>query len=127
MEIESIDDLKGLSKRSPWIAFMMLIVMFSMAGVPPTVGFFTKLLVLKALVDVQLTWLAVLGLIFAVVGAYYYLRIVKLMYFDEAPLKEPVVISTGNRIIYSVNCLSLLILGVFPGTLVSLCINAAAN
>ncbi len=91
MEIDSIDDLKGLNKRNPWLALMMLIVMFSMAGVPPTVGFFTKLLVLKALVDVHLTWVAILGLIFTVIGAYYYLRIVKIMYFDQPENKEPVV------------------------------------
>jgi NADH-quinone oxidoreductase subunit N len=124
MEIESIDDLKGLSKRSPWLAFMMLIVMFSMAGVPPTVGFFTKLLVLKALVDVQLTWVAVLGLLFTVIGAYYYLRIVKTMYFDEASTNEPIMLSTMNTIVYSLNCLALLFLGIFPGALISLCINA---
>jgi NADH-quinone oxidoreductase subunit N len=127
MEIESIDDLKGLSKRSPWLACMMLIVMFSMAGVPPTVGFFTKLLVLKALVDVHLTWVAVLGLLFTVIGAYYYIRIVKVMYFDTASNNEPIVIGKGNSVIYSLNCLALLYLGIFPGALVSLCINAFAN
>ena len=127
MEIDNVDDLKGLSKRNPWLAFMMLIVMFSMAGVPPTVGFFTKLLVLKALVDVHLTWVAVLGLLFTVIGAYYYLRIVKIMYFDQASQSEPVVISKANTIVYSLNCLSLLFLGLFPGALIALCINAFAN
>lgn len=124
MEIESIDDLKGLNKRSPWLAFMMLIVMFSMAGVPPTVGFFTKLLVLKALVDVNLTWVAVVGLLFTVIGAYYYLRIVKIMYFDSATINESIVISKTNTIVYSVNCLALLFLGIFPSALISLCMNA---
>lgn len=124
MEVEAIDDLKGLSKRNPWLAFMMLIVMFSMAGVPPTVGFFTKLLVLKALVDVQLTWVAVLGLLFTVIGAFYYLRIVKVMYFDTATNNEPVVINKTNSIVYSLNCLALLFLGFFPGALITLCMNA---
>lgn len=127
MEIESIDDLKGLNKRSPWLAFMMLIVMFSMAGVPPTVGFFIKLLVLKALVDAQLTNIAVIGLLFTVIGAYYYLRIIKTMYFDKPITNEPINISRTNSIVYSLNCLSLLALGLFPGALISLCINAFAN
>ena len=124
MEIDNVDDLKGLNKRNPWLAFMMLIVMFSMAGVPPTVGFFTKLLVLKALVDVHMTWVAIVGLVLTVIGAYYYLRIVKIMYFDQPIHPEPVVISRGNNIIYSLNCLSLLFLGIFPGALIATCINA---
>lgn len=127
MEIDSIEDLKGLNKRNPWLAFMMLIVMFSMAGVPPTVGFFTKLLVLKALFDVQLAWVAILGLLFTVIGAYYYLRIVKIMYFDQPTISEPVVISKGNNLFYSINCLSLLYLGIFPGALIAACINAFVN
>ncbi|MGL5742403.1 MAG: NADH-quinone oxidoreductase subunit NuoN [Legionella sp.] len=127
MEIDSVDDLKGLNKRNPWLAFMMLLVMFSMAGVPPTVGFFTKLLVLKALVDVQMTWVAVVGLFFTVIGAYYYLRIVKLMYFDKPVHVEPVIINKGNMVIYSLNCLSLLYLGIFPGALIVACINAFAT
>lgn len=127
MEIESIEDLKGLNKRNPWLAFMMLIVMFSMAGVPPTVGFFTKLLVLKALVDVHLTWVAILGLLFTVIGAYYYLRIVKIMYFDQPAHPERVEISTANNVVYSINCLSLLYLGIFPGALIAACINAFVN
>ncbi|HAT8178367.1 TPA: NADH-quinone oxidoreductase subunit NuoN [Legionella pneumophila] len=127
MEIDSIDDLKGLNKRNPWLAFMMLIVMFSMAGVPPTVGFFTKLLVLKALVDAHMTWLAVVGLLFTVIGAYYYLRIVKIMYFDQPENEDMVRIGKGNTIVYSLNCLSLLYLGIFPGALIAACINAFAN
>ena len=127
MEVDSIEDLKGLSKRNPWLAFMMLIVMFSVAGVPPTVGFFTKLLVLKALVDVHLTWVAVLGLLFTVIGAYYYLRIVKLMYFDQPVHVERIILSKTTNLIYSINCLSLLFLGIFPSALITLCINAFAN
>lgn len=127
MEIDSIDDLKGLNKRNPWLAFMMLIVMFSMAGVPPTVGFFTKLLVLKALVDVHMTWVAILGLMFTVIGAYYYLRIVKIMYFDQPLHEGPVVISKSNNLFYTINCLSLLYLGILPGTMIATCINAFVN
>ncbi|WED43158.1 NADH-quinone oxidoreductase subunit NuoN [Legionella cardiaca] len=127
VEIEAVDDLKGLNKRNPWIAFMMLIIMFSMAGVPPTVGFFTKLLVLKALVDVNLTWVAVLGLIFAVMGAYYYVRIVKVMYFDEATDANQLQFSTPMNLVFSANCLALLFLGIFPAGLISACINAFAS
>ncbi|KTD19713.1 NADH-quinone oxidoreductase subunit NuoN [Legionella londiniensis] len=126
MEIEMIDDLKGLNKRNPWLAFMMMIVLFSLAGVPPTVGFFTKLLVLKALVDVNMTWVAVIGLAFAVVGAFYYLRIVKVMYFDEAENPEPVQVTGITQLIFSINCLSLLYFGIFPSALVSACMNAFA-
>ncbi|VEB32909.1 NADH dehydrogenase I chain N [Legionella sainthelensi] len=127
MEIDSVDDLKGLSKRSPWLAFMMLIIMFSMAGVPPTVGFLTKLLVLKALVDAQMTWVAVVGLFFTVIGAYYYLRIVKIMYFDKPGTNDPVIVNKGNVLIFSFNCLSLLYLGIFPSALIVMCINAFAS
>lgn len=124
MEIETIEDLKGLSKRNPWLAFLMLIVLFSMAGVPPAVGFFTKLLVLKALVDVHMTGVAIIGLLFTVIGAYYYLRIVKIMYFDKPTRIEPITISKTNTLVYSVNCLSLLYLGIFPGALIAACISA---
>jgi NADH-quinone oxidoreductase subunit N len=124
VEIEAVDDLKGLNRRNPWIAFMMMIVMLSMAGIPPTVGFFTKLLVLKALVDVQMTWVAVLGLIFAVVGAFYYLRIIKVMYFDDAPDQAVVQLAPTTNIIFSFNCLSLLYLGIFPSALITACIHA---
>lgn len=127
MEIDNIDDLKGLNKRNPWLAFMMLIVMFSLAGVPPTVGFFAKLLVLKALVDVQMTWVAVVGLIFTIMGAYYYIRIVKLMYFDKPMQAESIRISKGNTLVFSLNCLSLIYLGLFPSALIVACINAFAN
>lgn len=125
LEVENVDDLKGLNRKNPWIAFMMMIVMFSMAGVPPTVGFFAKLLVLKALIDVGMIWVAVLGLFFAVIGAYYYLRIVKVMYFDKA--QDDTVFTQfpmSTKVIFSVNCLSLLYLGVLPSGLITACINA---
>ncbi len=126
VEVEAVDDLKGLNKRNPWIAFMMMIVMLSMAGIPPAVGFFTKLLVLKALVDAQMTWVAVLGLVFAVIGAFYYLRIIKVMYFDDSAAQAPIVLTQPTKVIFSLNCLSLLYLGIFPSALVTACINAFA-
>ena len=82
-EADRLDDFKGLNARSPWFAAVMLMVMFSMAGVPPFVGFWAKLAVIKAVLDVGMTWLAVVAVLFSVIGAYYYLRVVKLMYFDE--------------------------------------------
>lgn len=124
IEIEMVDDLKGLNKRNPWLAFMMMLVMLSMAGIPPLVGFFAKLLVLKALVDVHMTWVAVLGLIFAVIGAFYYLRIIKVMYFDEATDQHPLRLSNTITTIFSANCLLLLYLGIFPSILIAACINA---
>ena len=126
VEVEAVDDLKGLNKRNPWLAFMMMIVMLSMAGIPPAVGFFTKLLVLKALVDAHMTWVAVLGLVFAVVGAFYYLRIIKVMYFDEVPNVKPIQLSNTAKLVFSLNCLSLLYLGIFPSALITACINAFA-
>lgn len=126
LEIENINDLKGLNKRNPWLAFMMLIIMFSMAGIPPTVGFFTKLFVLKALVDVHMTWIAVLGLLFAVIGAYYYIRIIKVMYFDENETIIPLSLPPTTTIIFSLNCLSLLYFGIFPTALITACVNAFA-
>ena len=127
VEVEAVDDLKGLNKRNPWLAFMMMLVMLSMAGIPPLVGFFTKLLVLKALVDAQMTWVAVLGLVFAVIGAFYYLRIIKVMYFDDAVDQAPIKLPNFMTIIFSANCLSLLYWGIFPGVLIAACINAFAG
>ena len=122
--VEAIDDLKGLNRRNPWLAFMMLLIMFSMAGVPPLVGFFAKMLVLKALIDIQLTWVAVIGLLFAVIGALYYLRIVKVMYFDEAEASSNVHINNGAMTFFSINCLVLVYLGLFPSGLINACVNA---
>ncbi|MFY7698465.1 MAG: NADH-quinone oxidoreductase subunit NuoN [Legionella sp.] len=123
-EIESISDLRGLNKRSPWLAFMMMITLFSLAGVPPTVGFFTKLFILKALVDAQMTLIAILGLIFAVIGAFYYLRIIKIMYFDNSDRMDPISLPTLTKTIFTLNCLSFVYLGIFPGALFAYCMQA---
>ena len=120
-EAERLEDFKGLNSRSPWFALMMLMIMFSMAGVPPFVGFYAKLVVLGAVIDAHLTWLAAYGVLLAVVGAYYYLRVIWYMYFsdpiDEAPLTAP----TDMRLVISANGLGLLALGIFPGALLDLC------
>lgn len=124
VEIDGIDDLKGLNKRNPWLAFLMLIVLLSMAGIPPTVGFFAKLLVLKALVDASMTWVAVLGLVFAVIGAFYYLKVIKVMYFDEPVEVLPVKLTRSANVIFSINCLILLYWGIFPSVLIAACYTA---
>ena len=82
-EAENIDDFKGLNDRSPWLAFLMMMIMMSMAGVPFLVGFYAKWVVLQAIVNIGLVWLAILGVVFSVIGAFYYLRVVKCMYFDK--------------------------------------------
>ena len=122
IEVENIEDFKGLNQRNPWLALMMLLVMFSMAGIPPLVGFFAKISVLEALVKVDLVWLAALALIFAIIGAYYYIRVVKVMYFDQADDTTPVQVQALDmQVAISVNGLVILALGIFPGALFALC------
>ena len=120
-ESEELDDLKGLNQRSPWAAFLMLLLMFSMAGIPPTVGFYAKLSVLQAVVEADLIWLAVVAVLFSLIGAYYYLRIVKLMYFDEPIQSAPIQASSDLRLALSVNGLAILVLGILPGPLMNIC------
>jgi NADH-quinone oxidoreductase subunit N len=120
-EAENIEDFKGLNERSPWFALIMLILIFSMAGVPPTVGFYAKLLVFSAVIDVGIVWLAVVGVGFALIGAFYYLRIIKLMYFDKPDDTAPLTAAADMRVALSANGLLVLGLGIFPGTLIALC------
>lgn len=121
IEAERISDLRGLNTRNPWLAFMMLLVMFSMAGIPPTVGFFAKLGVLEALIGVHMVWLATLALVFAIVGAYYYLNVVKVMYFEEPENTTKVIAPLDAQIAISVNGLAILALGIFPSALIHAC------
>ena len=120
-EAEELSDYKGLNDRSPWFAAMMLLLMFSMAGVPPTVGFFAKMFVLDAVVSVDMVWLAIVGVAFSIIGAYYYLRIIKLMYFDKPEDEAPLEAGVDTRIALTVNGLAMLVLGMFPGALLSIC------
>jgi NADH-quinone oxidoreductase subunit N len=120
-EADALDDYRGLNRRNPWFAFVMLLVMFGLAGVPPTVGFWAKLQVIAAVLDVELTWLAALAVLMSVVGAYYYLRIVKLMYFDEPTAASPVEAQLAVRVMLSLNGLAILALGLYPGLLLRLC------
>jgi NADH-quinone oxidoreductase subunit N len=125
-ECEEIADLSGLNQRSPWMAGVMAVFMFSLAGLPPTAGFYAKLAVLQSLVTTnqpQLLWLAVFAVLISLIGAYYYLRIVKVMYFDEptadaaAPLQE----GAGVNALLAANGGAVLLLGLLPGGLMALC------
>jgi len=120
-ESEMLDDFRGLNQRSPWFAFIMLVIMFSMAGVPPFVGFWAKLVVLKAIVSQGMIWLAALAVLFSVIGAFYYLRIIKLMYFDTPQESQALEGSTDLRILLSLNGLAILALGLKPDVLLAIC------
>ncbi len=120
-EADTLNDFKGLNQRSPWLAFMMLLLMLSMAGVPPTVGFYAKFSVLNAVVQEGHIWLAVAAVLFSLIGAFYYLRIVKLMYFDAPESHEPITLRQDTALLISVNGLGMLFLGLLPGTLMSVC------
>ncbi len=120
-EAENLDDFKGLNQRSPWYAFLMLLLMFSMAGVPPTVGFYAKFAVLQAIVEAGHLWLAVIAVVFSLIGAFYYLRIVKLMYFDEPVDTSPIIVRADARLLISLNGIAVLAFGIFPQSLMTLC------
>lgn len=124
-ECEHIDDLKGLNRRSPWHAAIVLLLMFSLAGIPPLVGFYAKLAVLQALVSAGHVTLAVVAVVFSLIGAFYYLRVVKVVYFDEpAADAAPMSATCGQRGVLSVNGLLILVLGLLPGGLMALCVQA---
>ena len=120
-EADQIDDFKGLNRRSPWWAFVMLIVMFSLAGVPPTLGFYAKFAVIEAAVNQGFVWLAVVAVLTSVVGAFYYLRVVKLMYFDDPVDTSPIVAPGDARALLSANGIALLVFGILPQYLMGLC------
>ena len=120
-EAEQLDDFKGLNARSPWFATVMLMLMFSMAGVPPFIGFWAKLAVIQAVLHIGALWLAIVAVAFSVVGAYYYLRVVKLMYFDEPDERRSLEGGRTLRLVLSVNGLAVLVLGLFPGLMLALC------
>jgi NADH-quinone oxidoreductase subunit N len=123
-EAENIDDLKGLNQRSPFYAVLMLFVMFSMAGIPIFVGFWAKLSVLEAALNAGYTWLVVFAVLMSVIGAFYYLRIVKVMYFDAPTDTSPIVAPVEMRAVLAVNALAILVLGLMPGALMTACLNA---
>lgn len=126
-EAEDVKDLAGLGKRSPWFALVMTIFMLSLAGLPPTVGFYAKLSVLQSLVSTNVTgytYLAVVSVVLSLIGAFYYLRVIKVMYFDE-PVDRAPIVSTGSvRAVMSLNGIAVLALGILPGGLMTLCVQA---
>ncbi|MFK5892011.1 MAG: NADH-quinone oxidoreductase subunit N, partial [Pseudomonadota bacterium] len=123
-EAENIDDYKGLNQKSPWYAFIMMIVLFSMAGVPPMLGFWAKISVLQEAINADLLWLAVAGVAASVIGAYYYLRVVKVIYFDKPIDDIPIHASMDMRVLLSANGLLILGLGLYPTAFLALCLSA---
>ncbi len=126
-EADQLEDFKGLNRRSPWYAFLMLLVMVSMAGIPPTVGFYAKLSVLQAALQAGYLWLVVAAVLLSVIGAFYYLRIVKLMYFDEPTDTAPIQVHADMSVLISANGLAILALGILPQPLMALCANTIKN
>ncbi len=125
-EAENISDLSGLNDANPWYAALLAIAMFSMAGLPPTVGFYAKLSVLQSVIQVDMVWLAVVAVLFSVIGLFYYLRVIKVMYFDQ-PLEDQTISikpALDVKILLSANSLSLILLGLFPASLMAYCILA---
>lgn len=120
-DAQTFQDLRGLAQRSPWLAFMMLLVAFSLAGVPPTVGFYAKFTILSALVDGGMTWLAGVAVFFSVIGAFYYIKLVRVMYFESPQVPYAVGGGMDFRIALSVNGLAILGLGLFPAPLFMIC------
>jgi NADH-quinone oxidoreductase subunit N len=127
IEFDNIDDLKGLNARSPWLAFLMLLAMFSLAGIPPTLGFWAKLAVIEAVVNSGYVWIAIVAVLASLVGAFYYLRVVKVMYFGESDLSPFASPSRSETVLLSINALAILVLGMLPSALLSLCVKAIQN
>lgn len=127
-EAGEIADLKGLNDQNPWYAAILAIALFSMAGVPPTVGFYAKLTVINAVIQIDLVWLAIAAVLFSVIGLFYYLRVIKVMYFDKPDEEQVISIKQALdvKILLSANSLSLIMLGLFPSLLMAWCVAAFA-
>ena len=123
-EAEELADFKGLSKRSPWFAVVMSVLMFSLAGIPPLMGFAAKLSVLQAVLDTGQVWLTVVAVMFSLIGAFYYLRVVKMMWFDEPLDNSPLIVRSDMRVVLSLNGAAIVLLGLLPGPLLGACLNA---
>jgi NADH-quinone oxidoreductase subunit N len=121
-EADNLEDFKGLNQRSPWYAFVMLLLMFSMVGIPPTVGFYAKLAVLQALLSAGFIAVAVIAILFSAIGAFYYLRLVRLMYFEAPTDNTPLAPHTDVKVIMSLNGVAILYFGIVPGPLMALCL-----
>lgn len=129
LDAETLDDLKGLNERHPWYAFVMLLLLFSMAGIPPTVGFYAKLSVIQAVMQVGYLWPAIVMVVTSVIGAFYYLRAIKMMYFDKADAGNDMILSADMdfSVLVSVNGLLMLLLGLFPSALMAVCMAAVVG
>ncbi len=125
-EAENISDYRGLFRTHPWFALMILILMFSLAGIPPLFGFWAKLAVIRAAIDAGMLWLAIVAVVCAVIGAFYYLRVVKVMFFDQPSEDVRIVPQTDPQLrwLFSVNALAMVVLGIFWNPLLDLCIAA---
>jgi NADH-quinone oxidoreductase subunit N len=123
-EAEELTDFRGLAKRSPWYAIVMTVLMFSLAGVPPMMGFMAKWAVLQAVVATGQLWLAIVAVLFSLIGAFYYLRVVKTMWFDEVADASPISTPTDMRVVLSLNGVMVVVLGLVPGALLAACLNA---
>ncbi|WP_413459816.1 NADH-quinone oxidoreductase subunit NuoN [Herbaspirillum huttiense] len=126
-EADTLDDFKGLNQRSPWFAAVMMIMMFSLAGIPPLVGFYAKLSVLQAAMATGQIWLPVLAVVFSLIGAFYYIRVVKVMYFDEPTDTNKIVATPEMRVVLSLNGIAALAVGLWPGHLMDACTNAIVS
>jgi len=122
-EADNLDDFRGLNQRSPWFAFLMMVLMLSMAGIPPTVGFWAKLAILQMVVQMGWLWLALIAVFFSIIGVFYYLRVIKLMYFDEVVDDQPLSCSRDMQITLSTNAILVLALGLYPAGLMALCLS----
>ncbi|MEB4592441.1 NADH-quinone oxidoreductase subunit NuoN [Candidatus Thiothrix sp. Deng01] len=121
-EAESLDDLKGLNERNPWYAFIMMLFLFSMAGIPPTVGFYAKLSIIQSVMHAGYLWPAVFMVVMSVIGAFYYLRAIKMMYFDAPPENVGAVNAELDfNVLISINGILMVLLGIFPSALMSIC------
>jgi NADH-quinone oxidoreductase subunit N len=123
-EAENIDDFKGLNQKSPWFAFIMMAILFSMAGVPPFLGFWAKISVLQEAINSGLLWLAVVGVVTSIIGAFYYLRVVKVIYFDKPVDTTPLQASMDIRLTLSINGMAILAIGLYPTALIALCVSS---
>jgi NADH-quinone oxidoreductase subunit N len=124
-EAENLDDFRGLNSRNPWLAALMAILMFSMAGLPPFVGFYAKLAILQSLVGAGYIWLAVVAVMFSLIGAFYYLRVVKVLYFDTPKVDAPIYAAIPDvQALLSINVLTVMLLGIMPQALFTLCVYA---
>ena len=123
-DINLLTDLRGLFRRSPVYAAVMMVLLVSMTGVPPTVGFYAKLAILKSVVSVDLVWLAIIAVVMSVVGAFYYLRVIKYMFFDEPAEPTPILAAFDVQLGLTINGLAVVWFGIFPGLIMAACVAA---